>query len=507
MGDELKRAAGTTAGSADRGEGAGAGASASVRVAVAIACALFSFLATNGSIYPGLVAVDPWVREWATLFGVAVLAALVVVARYRPGCLRPRLFNGIAMGAVAGYLVLDGCGFAWMSPSLLLAGSLLDSLAEAWLFVLAYVAFAQLEATRRPIVAMGACLGAYLLQPWANALAPTVAVIANAACFAVLFLCVRPLVARPLRQAQRSEPQAEMAVANPQSFLPTGHLLFVTIFVFSIAQGLVIALPGPFNDAPALPVAFIPLAVILVVYLARGRMPNADGLFALCALLIIAGMFLQPSDRLVSVGTASASNTLIDAGASCYNLLLVLLVGSIAGRNRVTALPTAALMLALYWSGVGAGAVLGNSAMALLGWTEEALAWTSFAGAMVFVTFCFLVLKNVSFAEAIGAIQAPEPAVVAVKPQEGGVASDGPESASVSARCDAVAAAFGLTPRESEVFALLAQGRTVGVIREKLVISLNTARFHTKNIYAKLGVHSQQELIDVVEASGSASTS
>ena len=82
------------------------------------------------------------------------------------------------------------------------------------------------------------------------------------------------------------------------------------------------------------------------MYLAQGRMPNADGLFALCALLIIAGMFLQPSDRVVSGGVASASNTLIDAGASCFNLLLVLLVGSIAGRNRVTALPTAALMLA-----------------------------------------------------------------------------------------------------------------------------------------------------------------
>ena len=279
--------------------------------------------------------------------------------------------------------MLDGCGFAWMSPSLLLVGSLLDSLAEAWLFVLAYVAFAQLEATRRPIVAMGACLGAYLLQLWANALAPTVAVAANAGCFAVLFLCVRPLVARPLRQAQRSEPQAEMAVANPQSFLPTGHLLFVTIFVFSIAQGLVIA---------------------------------------------------------------------------------------------------------------------------LLGWTEEALVWTSFASAMVFVTLCFLVLKNVSFAEVIGAIRAPEPATVAAEPV-GDAAFDERESASASARCDAVAAAFGLTPRESEVFALLAQGRTVGVIREKLVISLNTARFHTKNIYAKLGVHSQQELIDVVEAFGSASTS
>lgn len=143
---------------------------ASVRVAAAIACALFSFLATNGSIYPGLVSIDPWVREWATLFGVVVLAALVVVARHRPGCLHPRLFNGIALLSVTGYLVLDSCGFAWASPGLLLAGSLLDSLAEAWLFVLAYVAFAQLEAARRPVVAMTACLCAYLLQPWASAL-------------------------------------------------------------------------------------------------------------------------------------------------------------------------------------------------------------------------------------------------------------------------------------------------------------------------------------------------
>lgn len=71
--------------------------------------------------------------------------------------------------------------------------------------------------------------------------------------------------------------------------------------------------------------------------------------------------------------------------------------------------------------------------------------------------------------------------------------------ASIEEKCAAVGAEYGLTPREGEVFALLAQGRTVGVIREKLVISLNTARFHTKNIYVKLGVHSQQELIDVVE--------
>jgi len=33
---------------------------------------------------------------------------------------------------------------------------------------------------------------------------------------------------------------------------------------------------------------------------------------------------------------------------------------------------------------------------------------------------------------------------------------------------------------------------------EKLFISKNTVKTHVKNIYAKTGVHSQQELIDFV---------
>ena len=37
-------------------------------------------------------------------------------------------------------------------------------------------------------------------------------------------------------------------------------------------------------------------------------------------------------------------------------------------------------------------------------------------------------------------------------------------------------------------------------ISEVLVLSLNTVQTHTKNAYHKLGVHSHQELIDLVEA-------
>ena len=63
---------------------------------------------------------------------------------------------------------------------------------------------------------------------------------------------------------------------------------------------------------------------------------------------------------------------------------------------------------------------------------------------------------------------------------------------------DELAARGGLTPRETEVFDLLARGRSVPYVRDALVISRETAATHAKHVYAKLGVHSRQELIDLV---------
>lgn len=65
-------------------------------------------------------------------------------------------------------------------------------------------------------------------------------------------------------------------------------------------------------------------------------------------------------------------------------------------------------------------------------------------------------------------------------------------------RIRALSKTYGLTPRETEVFGLLARGRSVPFIRDALVISRDTAATHVKHVYTKLGVHSRQELIDLV---------
>ncbi|WP_080799801.1 helix-turn-helix transcriptional regulator [Arabiibacter massiliensis] len=71
--------------------------------------------------------------------------------------------------------------------------------------------------------------------------------------------------------------------------------------------------------------------------------------------------------------------------------------------------------------------------------------------------------------------------------------------AAAVAPADAVREEFGLTNREAEVLALLAEGRSSSYIAESLVLSENTVRSYVKNIYQKLGVHSKQDLIDFMK--------
>ena len=54
---------------------------------------------------------------------------------------------------------------------------------------------------------------------------------------------------------------------------------------------------------------------------------------------------------------------------------------------------------------------------------------------------------------------------------------------------------FGLTAREAEVLALLADGADAASVASQLVVSHSTANTHIRHIYAKLGVHSRQELM------------
>ena len=54
---------------------------------------------------------------------------------------------------------------------------------------------------------------------------------------------------------------------------------------------------------------------------------------------------------------------------------------------------------------------------------------------------------------------------------------------------------YGLSIREKEILASLAEGNSYKIIADKLFISIDTVRSHIRNIYKKLHVHNQSEAV------------
>ena len=69
----------------------------------------------------------------------------------------------------------------------------------------------------------------------------------------------------------------------------------------------------------------------------------------------------------------------------------------------------------------------------------------------------------------------------------------------IEQRCLVVVDRYGLSQRETDVLMGFAHGRTVMHLADSLCLSPNTIRSHCKTLYTKLGVHSRQELIDLVD--------
>ena len=78
------------------------------------------------------------------------------------------------------------------------------------------------------------------------------------------------------------------------------------------------------------------------------------------------------------------------------------------------------------------------------------------------------------------------------------VSQASPALTPLEARAADLAGKYHLTPREHEVVLLLAQGRSAPFIGNELGLATNTVRGYVQEAYAKLDVHSKQELIDLL---------
>lgn len=73
---------------------------------------------------------------------------------------------------------------------------------------------------------------------------------------------------------------------------------------------------------------------------------------------------------------------------------------------------------------------------------------------------------------------------------------------SLGAKLEYLQKSYGISERELEVVELMVKGRSATFIGETLFISKSTVQSHCKAVYKKLGIHSKQELISMVEEAG-----
>lgn len=124
-------------------------------------------------------------------------------------------------------------------------------------------------------------------------------------------------------------------------------------------------------------------------------------------------------------------------------------------------------------------AFLVSQAAGALGGTAATAGMPLLAAGLLVLAYCFVL---------------PEREMAPYSPQVARLNREGLEG-----RCRVLADRFGLTEREAEIFAYLARGRDVQFIEQDLKISRNTVKTHRKNLYRKLGIHTQQDLLSLIE--------
>lgn len=197
------------------------------------------------------------------------------------------------------------------------------------------------------------------------------------------------------------------------------------------------------------------------------------GAYRLAILLMVGGFVAVP--LLESVNVSGVAVVLAGyLGVFSVLVSLFLIMGRIGGGDAARSFARGfAALFAGEITGVLVGGVLG----ALPGAFDVSAALVALAGVAVLYAYLFLFTDRDMAALSVVIAQ-----------------SDRFEEA-----CDLIARTAKLSKREAEILPLALRGRTAERIAGEFFISKNTVDTHLRRIYAKCGVHTRQELIDLGE--------
>ena len=299
----------------------------------------------------------------------------------------------------------------------------------------------------------------------------------------IVQLCLLPIslimLTKGYRQVNASNAEEALPVEKPFPHFNFKALVpyYLVVLVLGLVLGIIIGLNSAQETATPISVWTIGMSAtgLLVLFGVLGtRHFSLDNLsktltpvLIICALLIPA--LLHNYFELVCIFGC--------AGYVLARIFYQVAYVSIAQTRKVPIIPLVACAIAADSLGIIIGEVLCATVIPRQNFPIDTVYVIVLVavGAIVLVSSFFLREKNII-------------SLWGVKPSE---FSD----EAVEKRCMQIAIEYNLTFRETEVLIALAKGLMVEDIAQDMNITVKTLRTHSRNIYAKLDVHSQPELI------------
>ena len=263
-------------------------------------------------------------------------------------------------------------------------------------------------------------------------------------------------------------------------------------------------------------------ALVLLGSTAAAREVSIETLYKPTAFVCIVGFALMP----LSGTSIALSFSVVSAGYTLFEILVWVILSEVASRFQYTSVQVFGFGRALVLlTGVIAGTLIANMLLSL----GVGAQLFSAVAAVAVISITFLrtyVLTSTDIAifgqnlseemgeAATGAIGAASEGALSDKgsqPTSGAAAKrvhgqrTEPSASQMSQKvpfqrkCAIIGDYYGLTPREVDVFRLIAAGRNSTRIQEELSISAGTVNTHSHHVFQKLDVHSQQEVIDLFQ--------
>lgn len=287
---------------------------------------------------------------------------------------------------------------------------------------------------------------------------------------------------------QQQEKDSTTISADASNVKPLGSILDGKTIIFIAGTVIVLGFlrTGDHTDSSidALPAIMILIAVALATW--RLSLPDTQELYRAAIVCTAAGFLLGPTLAAVSPGS---SVLLVGVGTALFEIVIWTVSTDIT-RSCDNRLRTAAAMRLIVVVGHLLGTLIAAVSTVAISIFPKAQEAASLVVVFLYVLMLLYLWNESSLCHFSGnkKSKTSKPAL-----------DNSLDQAYWKQPCAALAERSGLTPRETDVLEQLAQGRDLAFMEKRFVLSRNTVKMHVKHVYAKLDVHSKQEVIDLVD--------